>query len=35
MFTEHYIDDWETLYMGIIFGVKGEDRLLPEYPDTS
>ncbi len=35
MFTEHYIDNWETLYMGIIFGIKGEDILVPEYPDTS
>lgn len=35
MFTEHYIEDWETLYMGIIFGIKGDDTLIPDYPDTS
>ena len=35
MFTEHYIEDWQTLYMGIIFGIKGDDKLVPDYPDTS
>ena len=35
MFTEHYIEDWETLYMGIIFGIKGDEKLVPDYPDTS
>jgi hypothetical protein len=34
MFTEHYIDDWETFYMAIIYGHKGE-KLIPDYPDTS
>jgi len=35
MFTEHFIEDWEALYMGIIFGVKGNEILIPDYPDTS
>jgi hypothetical protein len=35
MFTEHYIQDWESLYMGIIFGVKENNKLCPNYPDTS
>ena len=30
MFTEHYIKDWETLYIGIIFGIKGDEKLLPD-----
>ncbi len=35
MFTEHYIEDWETLYRGIIFGVKGKGVLVADYPNTS
>jgi hypothetical protein len=35
MFTEHYIEDWKTLYMAIIFGVKGDDILVSDYPNTS
>jgi len=34
IFTEHYIDDWKTFYMAIIFGHIG-DKLVPNYPDTS
>ena len=35
MFMEHYIEDWESFYMGIIFDVKGRSKLCPDYPDTS
>ena len=35
MFTEHYIDSWEALYKGIIFGIKGDNILAPDYVDTS
>lgn len=33
-FVEHYIKDWKTIYMAIIYGHKGGE-LKPKYPDTS
>jgi len=35
MFKEHYIKDWETLYMCVIFGIKGNEMIAPDYLDTS